>query len=136
VTVARARTSFTGMLGVLRSFRRPRSRLLLVAAFLAFTGQAVAALIAPAAEARASQSAPAHVEQGGTHKHHAHNPNDCPACIALQQLTSVVQHATESPTFPTARYAVRPTALHRIARVDRFDPKAPRAPPAVRTPVR
>ena len=67
MTVARARTSFTGMLGVLRSFRRPRSRLLLVAAFLAFTGQAVAALIAPAAEARASQSAPAHVEQGGTH---------------------------------------------------------------------
>ena len=135
MTRARARTSLSGMPGVLRSFRRSRSRLLLVAALLAFTGQAVAVLIAPAAEARASQSAPAHVEQGGTHKHHAHNPNDCPACIALQ-LTGLVQRAADGPVFSTARHVVRPPGLRHVIVTDRFDPKSPRAPPAVRAPVR
>ena len=135
MTVARARTNLSGMPGVLRSFRRSRSRLLLVAAFLAFAGQAVAVLIAPAAEARASQSAPAHVEQGGTHKHHAHNPNDCPACIALQ-IVGVVQRATDGPVVPTARHAVRPAAVRQVITTDRFDPNSPRPPPAVRAPVR
>lgn len=123
------------MSGVLRSFRRARSRLLLVAALLALTGQAVATLVAPTAEARASHSAPAHVESGGTHKHHSHNPNDCPACIALQ-ITALPQHAVDRPIFLTVRYSPHPAATRRIIAAHRFGPKAPRAPPAIGASVR
>lgn len=123
------------MSGVLRSFRRARSRLLLVAALLALTGQAVATLVAPTAEARASHSAPAHVESGGTHKHHSHNPNDCPACIALQ-ITGLPQHAVDRPVFLAVRYAPHPAATRRVVAANRFSPKAPRAPPLPGPPVR
>ncbi|HET7564910.1 MAG TPA: DUF2946 family protein [Gemmatimonadaceae bacterium] len=123
------------MPGVLRSFHRARSRVLLVAAFLALTGQAVATLVAPAAEARASHSAPAHVESGGTHKHHSHNPNDCPACIALQ-ITGLPQHAVERPALLTVRFTPPPATTRRILAAHRFGPKSPRAPPLLVAPVR
>ena len=87
------------MHGVLRSFRRPRSRILVLAACLALAAQSVASLLAPAAEARASRSAPAHVEGGGTHQHHAHNPADCAACLALQ-LTGVPQLTPANEDLP------------------------------------
>src|SRR4051812_14372516 len=100
------------MIGVLRSFRRPRSRVLLLTAIVALAAQAVATLLAPAAEARASKSAPAHVESGGTHQHHSHNPADCAACIALQ-LTGIPQQAPGSDEVAAERGPINPPpALH------------------------
>jgi hypothetical protein len=123
------------MTGVLRSFRRPRSRVLLLAAILALTAQAVATLLAPAAEARASQSAPAHVESGGTHQHHSHNPADCAACIALQ-LTGMPQRAAGGNVVAAERRPINPPAALHIAKASRFDARNSRAPPAPSIPVR
>lgn len=123
------------MTGVLRSFRRPRSRALLLAAILALAAQAVATLLAPAAEARASQSAPAHVESGGTQKHHSHNPADCAACIALQ-LTGVPQQRAGGEIIVAERGAIAPPPALHTARASRFDPRNSRAPPPPSIPVR
>lgn len=123
------------MPGVLRSFRRPRSRLLVLAAFLALATQSVATLLAPAAEARASQSAPAHVESGGTHRHHAHNPADCAACIALQ-LTPVAQTPARSNEVVTEQGPISPPPAPHIAKASRFDARNSRAPPTLSIPLR
>jgi hypothetical protein len=108
-----------------RRFRLPR-----LAATLALIAQVVAVGIAPAAEAVASVSAPAHVEAGGTHLHHSHNPADCPACTALSLSAS---SNPERPDVP------RLTALHRalpridrrpiVTRARRIEPHTPRPPP-------
>ena len=116
------------MPGVLRSFRRPRSRVLILAAFLALAAQGVATLLAPAAEARASHSAPAHVESGGTQKHHSHNPADCPACIALQ-LTGVPQTPPRNNDVVTEQGPINPPPALHIAKASRFDDRNSRAPP-------
>jgi hypothetical protein len=123
------------MPGVLRSFRRPRSRLLVLAAFLALATQSVATLLAPAAEARASQSAPAHVENGGTHRHHGHNPADCAACIALQ-LTPVPQTPARSNEVVTEQGPINPPPALHIAKASRFDDRNSRAPPTPSIPLR
>jgi hypothetical protein len=116
------------MSGVLRKFRRPRSRVLVLAAFLALAAQGVATLLAPAAEAHASRSAPAHVESGGTHKHHSHNPADCAACIALQLTGLPQQPPNESEVFAERRSINPPAALH-IVSASRLDERHSRAPP-------
>jgi hypothetical protein len=123
------------MPGVLRSFRRPRSRLLVLAAFLALATQSVATLLAPAAEARASRSAPAHVESGGTHQHHAHNPADCAACIALQ-LTPVPQTPARGSEIVAERGAISPPPALHLAKASRFDDRNSRAPPIHSIPLR
>jgi hypothetical protein len=120
------------MTGVLRSFRRPRSRLLLVAALLALTAQLVATLLAPVAEAQASHSAPAHVEANGTRQHHSHNPTDCAACVALQ-LTPVPQRQAAGMDTRVVRSRALPIARRRADRPEWFLPKNPRAPPAIPT---
>ncbi|HEX5436824.1 MAG TPA: DUF2946 family protein [Gemmatimonadaceae bacterium] len=116
------------MSGVFRAFRRPRSRVLLCAAIVVLVAQGVATLVAPSAEARASQSAPAHVEAGGTHKHHSHNPNDCPACIALQ-ITPLPERPVAAPLALAVQVAARPAAAAPLILARRFEPKSPRAPP-------
>jgi hypothetical protein len=123
------------MTGVLRSFRRPRSRLILLAAFLAVMGQAVTTLIAPVAEAHASRSAPAHVEADGTQQHYSHNPTDCAACLALQ-LTGLPQHVAPSPPVRAVRFTSRPAESRRTVAPSWFDPNNSRAPPALPAPVR
>ena len=123
------------MTGVLRSSRRPRSRVLLLAAIIALAAQAVATLLAPAAEARASKSAPVHVESGGTHQHHSHNPADCAACIALQ-LTGVPQLATGGGLVVSEKGPVNPPPAPHAARASRFDARHSRAPPVLSIPVR
>jgi hypothetical protein len=123
------------MPGVLRSFRRPRSRVLILAAFLALAAQGVATLLAPAAEARASQSAPAHVEGSGTHQHHSHNPADCAACIALQ-LTGMPQLPPERTEVVAERGPINPPPALHIARASRFDDQNSRAPPPPSIPLR
>lgn len=123
------------MSGALRKFRRPRSRILVLAAFLALAAQGVATLLAPAAEARASRSAPAHVESGGTHQHHSHNPADCAACIALQ-LTGLPQlPPNKSEIVAETRPINPPPALH-IASASRLDERHSRAPPIPSLPLR
>jgi hypothetical protein len=123
------------MTGVLRSFRRPRSRLFLVAATLALTAQAVATLLAPVAEARAFHSAPAHVEANGTEQHHSHNPTDCAACIALQ-LTPVPQREAAGVDTRAVRHRLIPAAPQHVDRPGWFRPKNPRAPPTIPTQAR
>lgn len=117
------------MNGVLHHFRRPRSRVILLAAILALTAQAVATLLAPIAEARASHnSAPAHVETEGTHQHHTHNPADCAACIALQ-LTGIPQRAVRGAAVPIQHGAAHPPAALHVVAASRFDDRNSRAPP-------
>jgi hypothetical protein len=101
---------------------------LILAAILALAAQSVATLLAPAAEARASQSAPAHVESGGTHQHHSHNPADCPACIALQ-LTGIPQTPARSNEVVTEQGPINPPPALHIAKASRFDARNSRAPP-------
>jgi len=118
------------MTGVFATFRSRRSRLSRVVGLLVLIAQVVAVGIAPSAEALASHSAAAHVEDAGIHLHHSHNPNDCPACLALQ---------IGANTLPAHVDRARPVLQHadplRVARaIDaprarRVDPHAPRAPP-------
>jgi hypothetical protein len=123
------------MSGVLRKFRRPRSRVLILAAFLALAAQGVATLLAPAAEARASQSAPAHVESGGTHKHHSHNPADCAACIALQ-LTGLPQLLPRKSEVVVEQRPIKSPPAPHIASASRLDERHSRAPPSPSIPLR
>ncbi len=123
------------MPGVLRSFRRPRSRVLILAALLALAAQGVATLLAPAAEARASRSAPAHVEGGGTHQHHSHNPADCAACIALQ-LTGNPQLPHSGNQVVTEQGPINPPPAPHIAKASRFDARNSRAPPPLHISLR
>lgn len=117
------------MKGVLLSARSRHRRLLRWVALLLLFAQGVAVGLAPTAEAYASRSAPAHVEEGGTHLHWSHNPDDCPACIALQ----LVAIPTRGPA-PLPRVVIRhrPPATLRttIARAERAGPPTSRAPPA------
>jgi hypothetical protein len=125
------------MFHVLRPARRARTRALFVAAFMALTAQVVATAVAPLAEARDAQAPAAHVESGGTHQHKqiTHNPDTCPACIALQ-LTPLPQRPAAARALIPARYAPRPVASSLVpAARSRFAPKTPRAPPAFRASV-
>ncbi len=117
------------MHGVLRGFRRPRSLLLVLTACLALAAQGVASLLAPAAEARASRSAPVHVEAGGTHQHHSHDPADCAACIALQ-LTGIPQLPPAGGKVVAERRLVVPPPAPRVASANHLDERHSRAPPA------
>lgn len=116
----------TGVVALVH-FRR-QSRYLRCIAVLVLAALSVSVLLAPSAEARADQSAPAHVEADGTHLHHSHTPETCPACIALQltglpsppQLPSLVAAPHDAP-------AIRST--YQVVRGDRIDPKVARAPP-------
>lgn len=118
------------MHGLLQSFRRPRSRVLVLAACLVLAAQSVASLLAPAAEARASRSAPAHVEAAGTHQHHSHNPADCAACIALQ-LTGIPQRPSAQETVVAERRTIAPPPALHVVSASRLDDRHSRAPPTV-----
>ncbi len=132
-----AGVKLTGMFHRLRPTRRVRSRLLLLAAFVALVGQGVGALVAPIVEGHTAAGPPAHAESGGTHQHKqiTHNPDTCPACAALQ-LTGLPQRAARPTVHVHGRYAPRsPQAEHVAPASGRFAPKAPRAPPAPRASV-
>lgn len=120
------------MTGVFATFRSRRSRLTRLASLLALVAQIVAVAIAPTAEAHASVSAAAHVEDAGIHLHHSHNPNDCPACVALQIGANSMPSRVESPAPATHRGAVLRVALGTVVPgVRRIEPHAPRAPPSL-----
>jgi len=123
------------MHGVLRKFRRPRSRVLILAALLALAAQSVASLVAPAAEARASRSAPTHVESGGTHRHHSHNPADCAACIALQ-LNGIPQRPPAEKEIAVEKRPIHPPPALHLASASRLDERHSRAPPPISIPLR
>lgn len=108
--------------------RNSRSRLLRAAALVVIAAQAVAVCVAPSAEAVASRDAPAHVEPAGTHLHHSHTPETCPACLALQ-IAGVPAHRLWSAI--AARVWVEQARPHveSVARAARTEPKTPRAPP-------
>ena len=118
------------MTGVFATFRSRRSRLTRLASVLALVAQIVAVAIAPTAEAHASVSAAAHVEDAGIHLHHSHNPNDCPACVALQIGANSMPSRVASPAPATHRGAALRVALGTVVPgVRRIEPHAPRAPP-------
>lgn len=120
------------MTGVFATFRSRRSHVTRLAALVALVAQIVAVAIAPAAEARASVSAAAHVEDAGIHLHHSHNPNDCPACVALQIGASSLPSRVEEPAAAAHPGAVLRVALQTVIRgARRLDPHAPRAPPTL-----
>jgi hypothetical protein len=116
----------TGVVALVH-FRR-QSRYLRCIATLVLAALSVSVLLAPSAEARADQSAPAHVEADGTHLHHSHIPETCPACIALQ-LTGVPSPTQIPPLASAPHHAPPAISTHRVVRGNRVDPKAARAPP-------
>jgi hypothetical protein len=116
----------TGVVALVH-FRR-QSRFLRCVAMLVLAALGVSVLLAPSAEARADRSAPAHVEADGTHLHHSHIPETCPACIALQ-LTGIPSPAQAPPLLAAPRYAPSAISAYRLVRGDRIDPKSARAPP-------
>lgn len=104
-------------------------RFVRLVACLVLATQGVALLLAPAAEARAQHSAPVHVEPLGTHRHYAHNPDTCAACIALQ-LTPLPIRAARSPRRRLLLRIVAPRDVAARAPWRRHGtPKSPRAPP-------
>lgn len=118
------------MTGVFAIFRSRRSRLTRLASVLALVAQIVAVAIAPTAEAYASVSAAAHVEDAGIHLHHSHNPNDCPACVALQIGANSLPSRVETRAHDVHRGVMLRVALHTVVPgVRRIEPHAPRAPP-------
>jgi len=116
----------TGVVALVH-FRR-HSRYLRCTAMLVLAALAVSVLLSPSAEARADQSAPAHVEADGTHLHHSHSPETCPACIALQ-LTGIPSSIQIPPLAVAPHYAPPAVSTYLMVRGDRIDPKAARAPP-------
>jgi cytochrome c5 len=119
------------MMGML-SFLRPRSRsrVLRIVALVVIAAQAVSVCLAPSAEAFASRSAPAHVEEGGTHLHHSHTPETCPACFALQITGEPPQHDPWQARLSSAFDTPRPIEPH-VTPARRLAAKSPRAPPLV-----
>ena len=115
--------------------RTYRARFIAITAMLALAGQAVIALIAPAAEARSWHSVPAHVEPEGTTQHHVHNAADCPSCLAMQ-LTGLPQAAERPELVVHEAPIVPPVAILGVARATRVDPRHSRAPPPRPAPVR
>lgn len=116
------------MTGVLASIRTRHRRMLRLIALLVLGAQAVGIVVAPLAEARSSRSAPAHVEEGGTHLHWSHNPTDCAACVALQLTPVPAQRAVPVPR----RFAKQPPPVIPVlsaAHPERAGPHSPRAPP-------
>lgn len=120
------------MMGVSTTALSRRFRFWRIASALALIAQIVTVAVAPSAEAIASHSAPVHVEAGGTHLHHSHNPADCPACLALALSASGLPSLPAVPRLAGPLRAVpsaaRPAA---ITRPRRIAPHAPRAPPAI-----
>ena len=120
------------MTGVLAHLLHRRPRTLRFAAALALLAQVVGVVVAPAADAYAREGPPTHVEAGGTHLHHEHNPATCPACIAIAlSATSVPAAPVESPLAIAVRIAPSTATPASISAPRRVDPKAPRAPPAI-----
>jgi len=120
------------MTGVFATFRSRRSRLTRITVLLVLIAQVVAVGIAPSAEAIASHSAAAHVEDAGIHLHHSHNPNDCPACLALQIGANGLPSRVDAPAPVVHRGA--PLRVARSVdppRARRIAPHAPRAPPTL-----
>jgi hypothetical protein len=107
-------------------FRRSRA-VVLAAAFLA-TAQFAVTAVAPALDADAGRSAPAHVESFGIHLHFAHNPDECAACLA-QSIVAVAPAV--APALPTR--VARPTEFASRAPLgaarDGWRPDVARAPP-------
>lgn len=121
---------FVRMTGVFATLRTRQSRLTRLAGLVALIAQVVAVAIAPAAEARASVSAAAHVEDAGIHLHHSHNPNDCPACVALQiGASSLPSRADQPAPVAVGEVALRGARPTLVPRARRIEPHAPRAPP-------
>ncbi|HWG52440.1 MAG TPA: hypothetical protein VN677_03980 [Gemmatimonadaceae bacterium] len=104
--------------------------MLRVVALVVIAAQAVSVCLAPSAEAFASRSAPAHVEEGGTHLHHSHTPETCPACFALQITGEPPQHDPVLARLFTTFDSPRPSEPH-VAPARRIAASSPRAPPLV-----
>jgi len=109
---------------------RPARRWLYTAfALLAFTAQAVVALL-PLAEERFERTLSAHVEQTGTRGHTSHNEATCAACQARS-----IQGTTSRPLFaiPIVSLAVSSfvVAAERLAATPYHPQANPRAPPVV-----
>jgi hypothetical protein len=116
----------TGVVALVH-FRR-QSRYLRCVATLVLAALSVSVLLAPSAEAHAGQSAPAHVEADGTHLHHSHSPETCPACTALQ-LTGLPSQTQLPPLVAAPHDAPTARSMYHLVRGDRIDPKVARAPP-------
>ena len=116
------------MLRVPLALRIRRSRAFLCAAALLASAQFGVATVAPALDADAGRSAPAHVESFGIHLHFAHNPDDCAACLAQSIVAAAPAVA---PALPTA--VAHPTEFASRAPVgaecDGWRPDVARAPP-------
>ena len=107
-------------------FRRSRA-VVLAAAFLASAQFAVSA-IAPALDADAGRSAPAHVEAFGIHLHFAHTPDDCAACVA-QSIVAVAPAVSPAPSAPAAGFTEFASRAPLGAERDGWRPDGARAPP-------
>lgn len=113
----------------LRLTRPLRSWLFAVVAILATTAQLAVAL-APLAEGRGTRTFSAHVEQGGTRSHAAHNEATCASCQARS-----IHGTTSRPPFTLpaeSLAAFRPSASTEVSPRSAFHVQSsPRAPPYV-----
>jgi hypothetical protein len=109
------------------SVRKLLAPLLRVLAMFACVGQ-MALVIAPVADAQNAQSAALHIEGDGPALHHAHNPDLCPACAALDLVGTP---GTARPALAECHAASTPSPDFTAARphVTRTSASRPRAPP-------
>ncbi|HJU89161.1 MAG TPA: hypothetical protein VJ672_07215 [Gemmatimonadaceae bacterium] len=108
---------------------RTRSRLMTLLATLAALGQLAVTVVAPLGEARAGQSAPAHVEAQGVAQHYAHDEATCVACSATAQLSLPI--VARDPFVEIARHVDPHTAPEPAAQRRAHGEHAPRAPPSL-----
>lgn len=105
-----------------------RSRVFAIAAALVASAQFAVATVAPLLDADAGSSAPAHVENFGSHQHFAHNPDDCAACLAQSIVVAAPAVATSLPVRAAIRTEFAPRAPRSAERGD-WRPDGARAPP-------
>jgi hypothetical protein len=130
------RSGYThGMNSVPYALRSPRHSIRVLAGIAALVAQFTAAMLAPAADARAGASAPPHVEVAGTHLHYSHNPADCASCAA-QQLVGLIERAHAELPSLVASHALLATGPSEPSLAAALSPGAPRAPPSPLTRTR
>jgi hypothetical protein len=109
---------------------RPARRWLFTAfALLAFTAQAVVALL-PLAEERFERTLSAHVEQTGTRGHTSHNEATCAVCQARSIQGALARPLFAAPIVSRA-IASQVTAPERLVGTPYHPQANPRAPPVV-----
>jgi hypothetical protein len=112
-----------------RSRRPARRWLFSVFAVLAFTAQAVVALL-PLAEQRFERTLSAHVEQTGTRGHTSHNEATCANCQARSIQGTTARPLVELPVVSRA-IATQVTEAERLVSTPYHPQANPRAPPVV-----